>query len=89
MERQSLDTLHAMLVTADSLIQNFGDVVVTWLMDNEIRQREFEAEELRRALVDAGIIHGSELSGNMPKALKQDERFAWDAGGSRVTIEMI
>ena len=89
MERQSLDTLHAMLVTADSLIQNFGDVVVTWLMDNEIRQREFEAEELRRALVNAGIIHGNELSGNMPKALKQDERFAWDAGGSRVTIEMI
>lgn len=89
MERQSLDTLHAMLVTADSLIQNFGDVVVTWLMDNEIQQREFEAEELRRALVDAGIIHGNELIGNMPKAMKQDERFAWDASRSRVTIEMI
>ena len=88
MERQSLDTLHAMLVTADSLIQNFGDVVVTWLMDNEIQQREFEAEELRRALVDAGIIHGNELIWNMPKALKQDERFAWDASGLHVTIEM-
>lgn len=89
LERQSLDTLHAMLVTDSSMIQNFGDVVVTWLMDNEIEQRDFEAEELRRALVDAGIIHGNELIWNMPKALKQDERFAWDASGSRVTIEMI
>ena len=64
------------------------DVVVTWLMDNDIEQRNFEAEDLREDLVDAGILQGNELIGNMPKALKQDERFAWDAGGSRVTIRL-
>ena len=89
MERQSIDTLHAMLVTDSSMIQSFGDVVVTWMMDNEINQRVFKAEELRRNLVEAGIIHGNELIGNMPKALKNDERFAWDASGSHVTIELI
>ena len=89
MERQSLDTLHAMLVIDSCMIQNFGDVVVTWLMDNEIEQHDFEAEELRGDMVDAGIIQGNELIWNMPKALKQDERFAWDASGLHVTIEAI
>ncbi|MCI6086974.1 MAG: hypothetical protein MR711_12175 [Selenomonas sp.] len=86
MRGQSMETLHAMLVTGDSVIQSFGDVVVTWLMDNEIEQRAFEAEELREDLVEAGILQGNELIWNMPKALKKDERFAWDASGSRVTI---
>ena len=55
-------------------------------MDNESEQRAFEAEELREDLVEAGILQGNELIWNMPKALKKDERFAWDASGSRVTI---
>ena len=88
MRGQSIETLHAMLVAGDNVIQSFGDVVVTWLMDNDIEQRNFEAEDLREDLVDAGILQGNELIGNMPKALKQDERFAWDAGGSRVTIRL-
>lgn len=88
LDGQSIDTLHAMLVTLDSPIQSFGDVVIAWLTDNEIKQRNYEAEELRRELVDAGIIHGNELIWNMPKALKKDERFAWDASGSRVIIEV-
>lgn len=86
MRGQSMETLHAMLVTGDSVIQSFGDVVVTWLKGNEIKQREFEAEELREDLVEASILQGNELIWNMPKALKQDERFAWDASGARVTI---
>ena len=88
MRGQSVETLHAMLVTGDNAIQNFGDVVVTWMMDDDIEQRNFEAEELREDLVDAGILRGNELIWKMPKALKQDERFAWDASGSRVTIKV-
>ena len=88
MEHQFLGTLHAMLVTYSSLLQNFGDVVVTWMMDNEIKQRKFEAEELRGKLVSAEIVQGNELIWNMPKALKQDDRFAWDASGSCVTIKI-
>lgn len=88
MDGQAIDTLHTMLVTNSNLIQSFGDVVVTWLMDNEIEQRDFDAEELRQDLVDAGIIKGNELIWNMPKALKQDPRFAWDASKSHVAIKV-
>lgn len=85
---QSLETLHAMLVKNDSLIQGFGDVVVAFLIDANVKQRSFEAEELRRILVDSGIIHGNELIWNMHKALGNDERFAWDASGSHVIVEV-
>lgn len=88
MDGQAVDTLHTMLVTLDSPIQSFGDVVITWLVETENEQRDFEAEELRRNLVEAGIIQGNELIWNMPKALKQDERFAWDATGAHVRVEV-
>ena len=88
MAGQSLETLHAMLVKKDSQIQGFGDVVIAFLMDSNVKQRHFEAEELRRTLVDAGILQGNELIWNMPKALGNDERFAWDASGSNVTVEV-
>lgn len=88
MDGQAADTLHTMLVTLDNPIQSFGDVVITWLVETENDQRDFEAEELRRNLVEAGIIQGNELIWNMPKALKQDERFAWDAGGAHVRVEV-
>lgn len=85
---QSLDTLHTMLVANDSPIQTFGDVVVSYLMENDIDKRSFEAETLRLLLVDAGIIQGNELIWNMPKALSNDERFAWDASGDHVIVEV-
>lgn len=85
---QSLDTLHAMLVTNDSPIQTFGDVVVSYLVDNDIEKRSFEAETLRLLLVDAGIIQGNELIWNMPKALSNDERFAWNASGDHVIVKV-
>lgn len=88
MDGQAIETLHAMLVKNDSPIQVFGDVIVSYLVDNEIEQRDFEAEELRKMLVDAGILCGNELIWNMPKALKNDERFAWDASGSNVCVEV-
>ena len=88
MAGQALDTLHAMLVKNSSLIQGFGDVVVSYLMDDEIKDRKFEAEQLRRMLVQANIIQGNELIWNMPKALNNDERFAWDASGEHVIVEV-
>lgn len=88
LEGQSLETLHTMLVANDSHIQNFGDVVISYLLEQNIERRKFEAEELRLLLVDGGILHGNELILNMPKALKCDERFAWDLTGNNVTINI-
>ena len=85
---QSLDTLHTMLVSSDSPIQTFGDVVVAYLVENDIDKRSFEADTLRLLLVDAGIIQGNELIWNMPKALSNDERFAWNASGDHVIVEV-
>lgn len=88
MEYQSLETLHTMLVRSDSPIRNFGDVVISYIVENEIDQRSFEAEELRKILVESGIIQGNELIWNMAKALGNDERFAWNIDGSHVTIRV-
>lgn len=88
MKSQSMDTLHAMLVKADSPIQNFGDAVIVCLIENETEQRSFEAEELRQLLVKTGMIQGNELIWNMPKALAKDERFAWDVKGENVTVRV-
>ena len=83
-----MDTLHAMLVKADSQIQNFGDAVIAYLVESETDQRSFAAEELRQLLVKSGMIQGNELIWNMPKALEKDERFAWDAKGENVTVRV-
>jgi len=88
LDGQSLETLHTMLVANDSIIQNFGDVVICYLLEQNIERRKFEAEELRLLLVDGGVLHGNELIWNMPKALKQDGRFAWDASGNKVTVKV-
>ena len=77
-----------MLVSNDSPIQTFGDVVVLYLVENEISKRDFEAEKLRLMLVDAGIIQGNELIWNMHKALDKDERFAWNATNDHVTVDI-
>lgn len=88
LDGQSLETLHTMLVANDSPIQNFGDVVISYLLEQNIERRKFEAEELRLLLAGSGILHGNELIWNMPKALKQDGRFAWDVSGNNVTVKI-
>ena len=88
LDGQSLETLHTMLAANDSPIQNFGDVIISYLLEQNIERRKFEAEELRLLLVDGNILHGNELIWNMPKALKQDGRFAWDASGNNVTVKI-
>lgn len=83
---QSIETLHTMLVENNSPIQNFGDVVISYLLENDVEERTFKAEDMRGILVKADILRGNELIWNMPKALKGDSRFAWDAKGESVTV---
>ena len=88
LDGQSLETLHTMLVANNSPIQNFGDVIISYILEQNIEERKFEAKELRLLLVDGGVIHGNELIWNMSKALKGDSRFAWDASGNQVTVKI-
>ena len=88
LDGQSLETVHTMLVANDSPIQNFGDVIISYILEQNVERRKFEAEELRMLLVDSGILRGNELIWNMPKALKRDSRFAWDASGNQVTVKI-
>lgn len=87
-ESQRLDTLHAMLVKNDGSIQNFGDAIIANLIDDGVEQREFEAEELRKYLIEKEMIQGGELIGAMQEVLSGDERFAWDAFGKNVTVKL-
>lgn len=85
---QKYDVLHAMLVTRDSEVQTFADAIAAHLVDNGIAERRFTAEALRRVLLDGGLIAGNELMGNLEKAIGRDPRFAWDAMGERVSINV-
>ncbi len=85
---QSLDTIHAMLVSGDSEVQSFADAVIAFLVDDGVDQRDFEAEELRLRLVHRGMVAGNELIWNMPKALANDARFVWSADGQRVLVKV-
>jgi hypothetical protein len=85
---QSVDTIHAMLVSKDSEIQTFPDAVAAFLIDDGIEQRYFEAEDLRQLLLKRGMIIGNELIWNMHKALANDTRFAWDADGQHVFVKV-
>ena len=77
-----------MLVTQDSVVQTFADAVVAYLVDSEIEQRQFEAEELRGVLLKGGLITGNELIWHVPKAIGSDPRFAWDMSGQNVKVQV-
>ena len=85
---QTGDTLHAMLVSGSSEVQTFADSVAACLIDDKIAQRSFEAEELRQYLVQRGMIAGGELLNNMARVLGGDARFAWDAAGKNVVVNV-
>lgn len=85
---QNYSQLHAMLVTQDSVVQTFADAVVAYLVDSEIEQRQFEAEELRGVLLKGGLITGNELIWHVPKAIGSDPRFAWDMSGQNVKVQV-
>lgn len=88
MDSQSSNTLHAMLVDNDSWIQDFRDAVAIYIHDELSERKSFEAEELRRLLVEAGMVSGNELIWHMHKALGGDPRFLWDGDGNKVTVRI-
>ena len=88
MKSQSSNTLHAMFVEKESWIQDFRDAVAVFLNDEMPNCSEFEAEELRAILVDAGMISGNELISNMHNALGGDARFLWNSEGSHVKVRI-
>lgn len=85
---QNYYQLHAMLVTQNSVVQTFADAVAAYLVDSEIEQRQFEAEELRGVLLKGGLITGNELIWHVPKAIGSDPRFAWDMSGQNVKVQV-
>ena len=88
MKSQSSNTLHAMFVEKESWIQDFRDVVAVFLHDEMPGRSEFEAEELREILADAGMISGNELIYNMHNALGGDSRFLWSSDGNYVKVRI-
>ena len=88
MKTQDSNTLHAMFVEKESWIQDFRDVVAVFIHDEMPNRCEFEAEELRRILIDAGMISGNQLVYNMHNALGGDPRFLWNSDGSYVKVRM-
>lgn len=88
MESQSSNTLHAMFVQKESWMQDFRDVVAAFLHDEMPNRCEFEAEELRGMLANAGMISGNELIYNMHNALGGDPRFLWNSDGSHVKVRI-
>ncbi len=88
METQNSNTLHTMFVEKESWIQDFRDVVAVFLHDEMPARSEFDAEELRKILVDAGMISGNQLIRNMNSALGGDDRFLWNSDGSHVKVRM-
>lgn len=88
MDSQSSNTLHAMLVDNDSWIQDFRDAVAIYIHDELPERNSFEAEELRKLLVEVGMVSGNELIWHMHIALGGDPRFLWDGDGNKVTVRI-
>lgn len=92
LDTQSIETLHAMLVTLDSEIQTFSDAVLSVFIENQVSQLadkmlQYSSEELQHLLVEYGLIAGKELIFKLPDALPNDSHFKWDLSHKIVTIK--
>lgn len=93
LDTQSIETLHAMIVSLDSEIQTFSDAVLSIFAENHINQfanttLTYTGEELREILLEYGLIAGRELIYTMPDALPSDEHFIWDLENKNITIKI-
>lgn len=93
LDTQSIETLHAMIVSFDSEIQTFSDAVLSIFAENRTNQfadatLTYTREELREILVEHGLIAGRELKSAMPDALPSDEHFVWDLENKNITIKI-
>lgn len=86
MDSQDSNAVHAMLVSEDSMIQDFRDAVAVYLSEEMPDRERYEAEELRGILVNAAMLQGNELIWNMHKALSQDPRFIWSGDNQSVRV---
>lgn len=86
LKKRPSDNLHSMIVSKDSEIQNFGDVIICTLIENKVRERNFKASNLRRLLIQYNIIGKNELSQGLDDILTNDSRFVWDATFDSVRI---
>ncbi len=80
------DSIHSLLVKKDSELQSFGDAVISFVIDNGIEGRHFQAEDFRRMLAYGKLIGNFENINNMQRAIGNDVRFAWNATGDELTI---
>lgn len=86
---QSSNTLHAMLVSADSPIESFHDAVSAMLLENGLDRRSFDTDELRGLIVDWGMVAGNEIGGVLlSQVLAGDPRFVWSSDKSKVTVRL-
>lgn len=83
---QQYDKIHTLLVKKDSELHTFGDAIIAYIVDNKVVERHFQAEDLRWLLVYGKLIGKYELIGNLPRAVGNDSRFAWDTTGEYVNI---
>ena len=88
MDSQGSNTLHAAIVSNDSWIRDFRDVVALFLHNEMPERKSFDAEELRKILVQAGMIFGNQLIWHMHIALGGDPRFLWDGDGNSVKVRL-
>lgn len=82
---QSLDTIHAALVPSDSIYRSFADIVHDILSKRRTLPCRMGNEELRRLLVDEGIIEPNKLLTSTSRAL-DDHRFVWSHDKRAVSI---
>lgn len=79
-------TLHTMIVTESSRVQTFSDAIIATLIDNDVSQRSFQKEELRKLLFKYGLISEHELTTILTNAT--DKRFVWDDAQRNVVIKV-
>lgn len=82
---QSLHTIAAAFVPADSPLQSFPDVVTLFMEERHTLPMRMPGEELRLELRNAGMLEAGEMIYALPKAL-DDYRFAWTDENKTVLI---
>jgi len=82
---QARDTIVAGIVTTDSPLESFADLVYAYLEQQGKLPLEAEAEQLRELLGKAGMLAGNELIYNLHRAL-DDPRFIWSNQNQTVRV---
>ena len=82
---QSYDTVAAAFAVNASPFQSFSDIVSAYISEKFSLPKRMSCEELRKILLQAGMIAGNELIYALPQALN-DYRFSWTDENKSVLI---